>query len=178
MPMTEEDIDNFDTSENYYQPLQGEVRNLFGTSQDDVYFNPYSYDVNAFNNHIDSYNRQKSLASFFTPTNQKNHASSTLNNNFMSTRKNALDNGFTNAKRFKELHQTIFTPTKSFRHHPIHTNMTFGSPFSLQPQVLNITKDFSIDNEVIRSKRNLIAKGPPLLPDEPTVIRSVSGELQ
>ena len=42
--------------------------------------------------------------------------------------------------------------------------MTFS-----QPKVLNLVRDQAIDTEVLRSKRNLISNGPPLLPDDPTV---------
>ena len=171
MPMTDEDIDNFGTGEYSNSPLQGAVKNLFGTNQNNPHFYPYYYDQVALNEHIDSYNRQRNIAAFFTPTNQRNHFSSNLNTNSISTRKDNLENGLTNAKRIQDLQQSIFTPTKTFRYHPGHIGRSLGSPDALQPTILHIARDSVIDSEVLRSKRSLIAKGPPLLPDEPTVIQ-------
>jgi len=40
---------------------------------------------------------------------------------------------------------------------------------SSQPKVLNLVRDQAVDIEVLRSKRNIISNGPPLLTDDPTV---------
>jgi len=53
--------------------------------------------------------------------------------------------------------------------------VTYTAPTShelsenLQPKVLNIISDQVIDQEVLRQKRTLIATGPPLLPDDPSI---------
>lgn len=54
---------------------------------------------------------------------------------------------------------------------PWHIDKSMETPDTLQPKILDISRYFAVDSEVLRSKRTLITKGPPQLLDEPTVMQ-------
>ncbi len=76
------------------------------------------------------------------------------------------------AKRIKDIQQSVFTPTKLTRHTELMLRTRESRALS-QPKVLNPVRDQAVDTEVLRSKRNLISNGPPLLPDDPTVLKKI-----
>jgi len=126
-----------------------------------------SEDEVELNDRVNTYERQQFLAGFITPNKRRGNDVNMLNTRFLSTRKEMSRDVLTSAKRIKDIQQSVFTPVKLPRHtgHMLRARKTTNSS---QPKVLNLVRDQAVDTEVLRSKRNLISNGPPMLPDDPT----------
>ena len=127
-----------------------------------------SEDEEELNNRVNTYDRQQFLSGFVTPSKRRDNEVNTLNTRFLSTRKETSRDVLTSAKRIRDIQQSVFTPTRLPRYSGQMLRSRETMTFS-QPKVLNLVRDQAIDTEVLRSKRNLISNGPPLLPDDPTV---------
>ena len=104
------------------------------------------------------------------PAKKASDNGTTLQEPGMTVRKNNyMYGGLVNARRIRDIQRSIFTPTKSLRYLGIVTESTPSSiANSSQSKVLTINNSYNVDAEVMKSKRKLIDKGPPILINEHT----------
>jgi len=86
-----------------------------------------------------------------------------------SSRKPNVELGTSGAKRLDDIQKSIFTPTKKARNSRIQVNDMSRNHEVEQPKILSLKVNEAVRMEVLRSKRNFIAGGPPLLKDKPTL---------
>jgi hypothetical protein len=164
--LTAEELLNYQPKENRLgDSLSGGAAQRLFTSGGGEYS---SEDEDELNNRVNTYERQQFLAGFVTPNKRRSSEVNMLNARFLSTRKETSRDMLTSAKRIKDIQQSVFTPSTKLPRHAGQVLRAHEMNLS-QPKVLNLMRDQAVDSEVLRSKRNLISNGPPMLPDDPTV---------
>ena len=104
-----------------------------------------------------------------TPTISRAQNATQSQVNSMSTRKDNADSDTSGAKRLDQLHKAIFTPLRDQRSIKYSSLYSNNDETSVIPKILNLSNDEATKMEVLRSKRSIIAAGPPLLKDKPTL---------
>ena len=89
--------------------------------------------------------------------------------NILTTRKENSDSEISGARTLDQLQKAIFTPLKDqISSHSSNFNSNYEET-SVRPKILNLTNDEATKMEVLRSNRSIIAAGPPILKEKPTL---------
>ena len=104
-----------------------------------------------------------------TPTISRTQNTNRNQVNSLTTRKENSESEISGARTLDQLQKAIFTPLKDQRSsHSSNSNLNYEE-ISVRPKILNLTNDEATKMEVLRSKRSIIAAGPPILKDKPTL---------
>jgi len=87
----------------------------------------------------------------------------------MTMRRFNLVTSLSDPRKFDMLQKAVFSPLSNSRNLKSLDDSSYLDLECVHPKTLNIINDELVRTEVLRSKRNFIASGPPMLGDKPTI---------